>query len=328
MASAGRALADDGLDDPPPSFALNDPRIVESSSLVVARGQRGLVYTANDGPATRIYVVDMASGDTVATTTLAGVRPVDLEAMALSPDGGLYIADIGDNDSQRATVSVYRIDEPGREDATVQPQTYEFTYPDGPRDAEALLVEPGSGRLFIVSKEVPTSTVYAAPPTLTADSVNRLRAVASAPPLVTDGAFLPGGDTVVLRTYTAAASYRVPGWSLLRAWRLPTQRQGESLAALPSGTHVLVGSEGPGSVVQPVRVPPAHHRGPPDRPPAAEPPPVARGSDMKSSVAVVAGLTVGLLSATVAVVAWARRRQADRTTVEPDASRQTSRSTT
>ena len=293
-------------DEPPEPFRLTDPRIVESSSLVVARTEPDLVLTANDGPSTHIYAVDMTTGDTVGTTTLAGIAPLDLEAMTPGPDGALYLGDIGDNDSSRDLVSVYRIDEPGRRDATVQPQRFDLAYPDGPRDAEALIVEPRSGRLIVVSKEVPIGTVYVAPTELSSSAVNRLRAIATAPALVTDGAVLPGGDTVALRTYTAAATYQLPGWTLLRSWRLPTQRQGESLAALPATEHILVGSEGPGSVVLPVRVPPAHRPGAAATPPA-EPAPAPPTRDMQSHTAVVASLAVGLVGAALALVAWVRR---------------------
>lgn len=294
-------------DEPPEAFRLRDSRIVESSSLIVARTEPDLVFTANDGPATHIYAVDMTTGETVGTITLAGIDPLDLEAMAPGPDGALYLADIGDNDASRDLVSVYRIDEPGSRDATAQPQRFDLAYPDGPRDAEALIVEPRSGRLIVVSKEVPAGTVYVAPTTLREGAVNRLRAVATAPGLVTDGALLPGGDTVALRTYTAAATYRLPGWTLLRSWRLPTQRQGESIAAVPGSPHVLVGSEGPGSVVLPVRVPPAQRPGVAATPPA-EPAPAPPTQDMQSHTAVVAVLAVGLVAAGLAIRARARRR--------------------
>ena len=293
-------------DEPREAFRLKDSRIVESSSLVVARTEPDLVFTANDGPATRVYAVDMTTGETVGTVTLTGIHPLDVEAMAPGPDGALYLADIGDNESSRHLISVYRIDEPGRGNAAAEPQRFDLAYPDGPRDAETLIVEPGTGRLIVVSKEVPVGTVYVAPTTLSASGVNRLRAVATSPALVTDGAVLPGGDTVALRTYTAATTYRLPDWTLLRSWRLPTQRQGESLAALPDSGHVLVGSEGPGSVVLPVRVPPAHRPGVAATPPA-EPAPAPPTRDMQSHTAVIAVLAVGLVGTALAILARARR---------------------
>jgi len=77
----------------------------------------------------------------------------------------LYVADIGDNTSSRSNIKVYQIPEPavyGRQytnPVTVTPKgtrTITLTYPDGPRDAEALMVDSVTGDLFIFSKESPT----------------------------------------------------------------------------------------------------------------------------------------------------------------------------
>jgi hypothetical protein len=286
--------ATDGL---PAPFRLLDPAIVESSSLVVARADLGLVYTANDGPARRVFAVDMASGRTVATTTLLGIQPVDVEAMAPGPGRTLYIADIGDNPRARDTLNVHRIPEPGRTSGATRPVTYRLAYPDGAHDAEALLVHPRSGRLLVVSKQLLGGTVYAAPSRLSEWSVNRLRPVAEVSGPVTDGAFMTDGRTAVLRTYGGAIAYRVPGWRPSATWRLPSQRQGESLAALPGRRAVLVGSEGPNSPVVAVLVP--RPGDPPEPSPAAPPAPDGDAAGQDTS-GVVAVLVVGVLALTAA----------------------------
>ena len=320
--------------EPQALFTMHDPRIVESSSLVVSSVDPGLAYTANDsGDGADIYTIDMNTGDTVAMTTLAGVDPTDAEAMAPGPGGTLYFADIGDNSASRRSVTVYWIDQPAVTDATVDPKSATLVYPGGARDAETLLVDPASGRLFLVSKELFGGTIFAAPSRLSTDQTNRLQPVGTAPSLVTDGAFLPSGQ-VVLRTYTSAVVYDPSGWTALSSTTLPEQPQGESIAALPGSAEVLVGSEGVDSSVyevrlnldarfsddQPTRVPVRPGETPPLTgsggsvvPPAtgAAPEISADRSEIDESLTAPILLVSGLIAAAV-TIALARRRSTRR----------------
>ena len=106
---------------------------------------------------------------------------------------------------------------------------YDLEFPDGPRDAETLLVDPATGRLYVVSKRVQGAAVYAAPKQLSASHVNVLTKVAKAPPLVTDGAFARDGR-LVIRDY-------------LRRVRLRRDRRGlrppGAASAAAGGVHHL-----------------------------------------------------------------------------------------
>ena len=76
----------------------------------------------------------------VAQTRTADIDPFDAEDLALGPEGALWIADTGDNDRSRDTVAAIVLERGG--DARL----HRFTYPDGPHDAEALLVDGSGGR--------------------------------------------------------------------------------------------------------------------------------------------------------------------------------------
>jgi len=240
---------------------LHDPALVESSGLAVSGRHDGIVWTHPDGgTVARVMAVD-ESGDTVATVTLDGIDPYDPEALAPGTDGrSLWLGDLGDNLEQRPDVSVFQFTEP-RElaDRTVRATWFRFTYPDGPHDAEALLVDPSTGRLLVATKALGGAGLYRAPPQLVTEDAgtNRLERVADVPSLVTDGAFLPDGR-FVLRSYTTAYVYDRPGHQVASA-PLPRQPQGESVAAAdgPSGSpgSLLVGSEGKESAVYRVPVP-------------------------------------------------------------------------
>jgi hypothetical protein len=226
-------------------LAFRDPAIVESSGLVV---RDGLFLTVNDsGDSGRVFVVD-GSGRTVGTTSWAG-EPTDVEALAPGPPGEVWVGDTGDNAAARDSVEVLRLPY-GRGARTVEPAAYTLVYPDGPHDAETLLAEPTTGRLFVVSKDVFGGTVYAAPRELSAERPNRLHAVADAMPIATDGAFFPGGRRYVVRGYDTATIYTYPGHQPLTTFRLPAQPQGEGIAVAPDGS-VHLSSEGQfGSVLR------------------------------------------------------------------------------
>ena len=243
---------------PSPLLRIQDPALLESSGLAVSVLHEDVLWThADGGSAAEVRAID-AAGQTVATVTLAGIDPYDPEALAPGVDDAgepaLFLGDLGDNREQRPDVSVFRFTEPSRlVDQSVKAAWFRFTYPDGPHDAEALLVHPRTGRIFIATKSASGGSVYAGPrnPVTVDEGTNRLTRVARAPLFVTDGAYLPDGR-FVLRTYGAVMVYDRPGHQVGTA-ALPSQPQGESVAA--DGDRLLVGSEGPQSAVYDVPVP-------------------------------------------------------------------------
>ncbi len=245
--------------DEPDGFTIGDSRITESSGLAASRAHPGVYWTHNDsddGP--YVYAVDGRSGRTVARITLRGIgTPRDVEAISLGPDGNLYVGDIGDNlGGSWNHVWIYRFPEPKKlRDATVTATQFDVKYADGPRDAEALMVHPRTGRVYIASKKQDGGgALYAGPQRLTTSGTNVFRKVAPVDLWVTDGAFSPDGSRLVLRSYFGARIYR---WQDGRPKDLgsvgvPVQQQGESVTFTPDGRTLMYGSEGGDSEVKPV----------------------------------------------------------------------------
>jgi hypothetical protein len=241
-------------------LTIHDSRITESSGLVRSVRHPSLLWTHNDGGRTaQIYGID-PKGHTVAQITLRGVDPYDPEALSRGVDAqgkpALFLGDIGDNAARRKNVSVFRVTEPtslGRH--TLRATWFRFKYPDGAHDAEALLVDPRDGRIWIATKSFGTGGLYVAPRKLVVEShgTNKLSRVADVPALTTDGTFLPNGK-FVLRTYTSAFLYDAPG-KLIEQIDMPVQPQSESIAV--DGKRLLVGSEGRHSKVLAVLLPAA-----------------------------------------------------------------------
>lgn len=243
------------LDDPAHGHEVTtfiDGDIVESSGLVV---DGDLAVTMNDsGDSARVFTVDLRTGDTVGVTHFDG-EAHDLESLAPAGPGLVWVGDTGDNNRDRADIEITRVPV-GRGDRTVKGETFHLAYPDGAHDAETLLADPRTGRLYVVTKSPMRGTVFAAPAHLSADHVNELTPVAEAPSLATDGSFIPDGRHVLIRNYVTATAYELPGWRPVAEFRLPHQQQGEGLGVRSDGT-VFLSSEGAGQPVLRLDLPPA-----------------------------------------------------------------------
>ena len=242
---------------------FQDPQIVESSGLVA---RDGLLATVNDsGDSGRVFVLDARTCRTVGVTSWSD-DVEDVEALAPIGDEVL-VGDIGDNLAARDSVRLLRVPA-GPRDRAVTPTTYEIGYPDGPRDAEALLVDPVAHRVLIASKGLMSGVLYRAPEQLSGSEPNRMQAVADVPGLVTDGAFLPDGRHLVLRTYSRAIFYSYPGLEVVGEVDLPDQQQGEAIAVDERG-RIHLSSEGQQAPVLLLDLPPRLER---DLAPESSPP--------------------------------------------------------
>ncbi|QNP72008.1 WD40 repeat domain-containing protein [Streptomyces roseirectus] len=244
-ALAAPASADDG------GFTIKDPRIKESSGLAASRQHPGVYWTHNDsgGYGPQIYAVDSATGETVATLTLRGIgTPRDVEAISIGPDNQIYVGDIGDNFGGRWPYYwIYRLPEPKvLKDQTVRATQYIVKYSDGGRDAESMVVDPKTGRVYIVDKKEDGGHLYEGPARLSASGDNIFRPVVPVDLWATDAALSPDGRQLAVRGYFGGIAYDWNGGRIKKTGRLdvPLQRQGESVTYSADGKKLLFGSEG------------------------------------------------------------------------------------
>lgn len=243
-----------------------DSRVKESSGLVASAARPGTFLTHNDsGNPPRLYRFDL-NGRVLAEYAMEGAANLDWEGMAVRRDKGtdwIYIGDIGDNLELRPEVQIYRFPEPVASGSARIDRIERFTlrYPDGPRNAEALLVDPKTGMIWIVTKTSKgPSEVYSA---LLGKPASPIRLVkrgtiaidtggtdATGGKLVTDGGFSADGRRVVLRTYTGALEFDVPkdraSWWRGKPRSVPVAeaRGGEAIGYAPDGQSLYMTTEG------------------------------------------------------------------------------------
>ncbi|MGQ0838691.1 hypothetical protein [Actinokineospora sp.] len=243
-----------------------DKRLGELSGLV-ADGDRW--YAVNDG-GTKSSVFVLTKACVVERVISGPTDPFDVEDLARAADGTFWLADVGDNDKKRTTVALIALTPAGKT------TLYRLTYPDGPHDTEALLLDRTGTPYLVTKNPLGRADIYRPIAALVSPGPTMLENVGSVqlsstdtqggpvPPivgsvLVTGGAVSPDGTVVALRTYTDAYLYAAPDGDVLAALKreparvpLPGEQQGEAIALEPDGTLVSA-SEGVG---EPIRVVP------------------------------------------------------------------------
>ncbi len=271
------------IDRPDPARVAR-PELVEASGLAASRRHDGVLWAANDsGRAAGLFAVGVDGTDLGFFALVrdgASVDTADVEDLAIVDDT-VYLADIGDNARRRDTVSIIAVTEPepGTDGTIEWDRTIEVRYPDGPTDAEALLVDPVRGELVILSKDLdapadptrlytvplPTgpdgdgpgdgggATVEAAPAgtidvaALTAGSAGFSINTLLFPGVVTGADLSPAGDLIALRTYGSVWLFpRHPALSVAEALTTTTPCEVGS-AAEAQGETVAFLPEAPGA---------------------------------------------------------------------------------
>ncbi len=265
---------------------LEDSDINESSGIVASRANRDLFWTHNDsGDDAFVYALDRR-GAKRGVWRVSGAEALDWEDIAIGPGANagqpyLYLGDIGDNESRRDHVVVYRVAEPSvnADDAgsnkrhprqTERAEILRFRYPDGKHDAEALMVHPTTGDLYIITKiRFSAASVYKATAPLQTGGVTTLKLLGkiNVPSvlggMITGGDISPDGRRVVLCDYLQGYELSLPenAKEFDDIWKQPpvplslgARAQGEGVCYRLDGQAVLATSEGrPSPLIEVVR---------------------------------------------------------------------------
>lgn len=227
----------------------------EISGLAASRADADVLYAHNDsGDSAAIYGID--HGGALLDIWLLDAVAIDWEDMAATASH-LYLADIGDNLRLRPAVRIVRVPEAALVDGAIAADVIEsatFRYADGPRDAEAVIVDPLDDEVTIITKGGDdASGIHRGPFDPASDAVELERAgVVGVEGEVTGADVSADGRVIAVRTYDAVHLFDRPdGASVAAALAGPScaapvvdERQGEAIALHPDGRGYTTISEG------------------------------------------------------------------------------------
>ncbi len=204
---------------------IENNQIKESSGIVASYRNKGFIWTHNDsGDKNRIFAMD-ANGKGNREFYLEGASNRDWEAisMATFPEGSfIYVGDIGDNNNEFLTSTIYRVPEPEITASTPQSNTLQnvqkitYKYADGARDAEAFLIDQSSKDIYIISKRESSKRLYRLPfpqsynQTMTAEFVQELTfsAGSGTPLYIVDGNVSLDNKEIIIKNYLQIFHWR------------------------------------------------------------------------------------------------------------------------
>ncbi|MEN2281484.1 hypothetical protein AAGF08_05045 [Algoriphagus sp. SE2] len=241
-----------------PIKTVNSTILNEMSGLAFSKMHQDLLYVHNDsGGEPIVYILD-SLGNVLGEIELLGAKNRDWEDIAVGPgkDGqsSIYVGDIGDNSAQYEYITVLRLPEPLhlKSSMRVPPEKINLRYPEGPMDAETLMVDPLSGDLFIISKRDQQNTLFRLPAEKFEDGeaileeVLKLSITSS-----TGGDISQDGAQIIIKNYLEVYYWQRMGdeeigKSLVRdPFRLPysPEPQGEAIGFTPLGEAFYTISE-------------------------------------------------------------------------------------
>lgn len=236
---------------------VTDPVLSELSGIIPYSYQPGYFWVHNDsGDDGQIYLIDREAKLSF-TLKLEGIKVEDCEDIArLTIDGvpHLLLADIGNNQKKRSTLSLYLFPEPqiaqGVKYAEVPSHSIkklDIRYAIKPRDAEAIFVDPLTQEVYIVSKRDFKSTVFSFP----IEKFNTPQQMVELKPqlelpftFVTSADISPDGHYVLIKNLTTIYMWkRTDSETLLKTLSQPAKKMPYSLE--PQGEAICFDLEEP-----------------------------------------------------------------------------------
>ncbi len=233
----------------------------EVSGCAVSRLDPNRVWLHNDaGDGAIVLPVDIRSGAVGRPVTLKGVDVVDPEDIAITTDGDLILADVGDNAVARTSVQLYRFAEPRPGAKSAEATRFDLQYPDGPHNAEALAVSADAKAAYIFTKD-PSGIAAVFRVDLTRTTTQKLAHVGTVT-IAGEAGYKANlisaadavGGTLLLRTFQFGYLLAAPRGGSLgdalhvapRRFTLPEMPQGEALCISANGRTLVTASESQG----------------------------------------------------------------------------------
>jgi hypothetical protein len=193
----------------------NAAMIPEASGLSACQSNPKILWVHNDsGNANHLHAVG-TGGENKGFFWIRGIGNRDWEDICVGPGPAsgkayVYIGDIGDNQAKYNEILIHRFMEPdmaskdsiAAEDIPAENvESFTFKYPEGPRDAETLMIDPWTKDLYIVTKREARSSLYVANFPYETGKTNWLKKVGEFPfNRALAGDISPDGTQIVIKT--------------------------------------------------------------------------------------------------------------------------------
>lgn len=238
---------------------LQSKALNEVSGIAMAVGGNAWYMHNDSGDTSRFFIINK-DGSLRATCYFKG-NVHDCEDLAADRDY-VYIGDIGDNPGIRPSITIYRCRAPkanARGSINVSSKACKLRYPDGPRDAETMMIDPKEKLLYIVSKREDSVSIYTLPlRALEKDSAVMEKRCRILLPGFRQSKWIVGGDIssdgskILLKSYRNVFYWKraagEPAWQAMR--RRPSilpykvEPQGEAICFDAAGKGYYTVSEG------------------------------------------------------------------------------------
>lgn len=188
----------------------------EASGLAHSRSNPLYLWSHNDSGGEPFVYLFTESGVSMGRVELQGAENIDWEDMAIGvgPEDDvnyMFLADIGDNRAVRGEYQIYRFPEPELTSDhlpntfVLQEEDYdriEFIYEDGPKDAEALMIDPETKNIYLISKREERVGVYELAFPQETEALDTARRIMSLPfTYITAADISPSGREVLIKNY-------------------------------------------------------------------------------------------------------------------------------
>jgi hypothetical protein len=237
-----------------------DKQLWEASGLASSANNPGMLWTLNDsGNGAEVFLIDEELNIRL-TCRLKGMVNRDWEDIALGPgpEAGknyLYIAEIGDNMAIFQYKHIYRFEEPTASKQTLLTiekfDAITFQLPDRKKDMEALMINPLTKNLYVVSKrEEPVYLYELKYPHLTTDTLTATRLISLPLTQIVAADFSPSGQELLMKNYENVYYWNIGTSNLLDALKenplmvqYEQEPQGESITFSRDGSGFYTISE-------------------------------------------------------------------------------------
>jgi len=254
---------------------LPNKQLDEISGIAASGINKDIYYIHNDSGDTSRFFAIHPDGKLKTTIYFKGDPKEgqgvhDCEDIAVGPGpikgkSYVYDGDIGDNFAVRNYITVYRVEEKtswiadSTQNVNAEAVPVHFRYPDGPKDAETLMIDPIEKLIYIISKRKDTVGVYTSPliykpnDTLVLTKRCKLFFPGIKPfKWITAGDISKDGQQILVKDYVKVyywkRQHNEPVWQTLqrppRLLPYKMEKQGEAIGFTPDGKGYYTTSEG------------------------------------------------------------------------------------